>query len=291
MKKTKHLLILVMVLALGLSSFALAGCSSQSDETAETSQTTDDGTTAGGDNVLTVGFDQNFPPYGYVGEDGNYTGFDLDLAAEVAQRNGWTMEPMPINWDAKDMELESGSIDCIWNGFTMEGREDGYTFTDPYMDNSQVIVVRSDSGISTLSDLAGLTVMAQADSAALHLLEEGGDQYELATTFGSLLTTPDYQTAFMELESGAVDAIAMDLPVANFQISGREDQFTILTEEPLSSEHYAVGFKLGNTALRDIVQQTLLEMVADGTVEELCEKYADQGISYDMWILVEDSDS
>lgn len=272
---------------LGLSAFALAGCSSSDSQTDDATEeaAADDGTTAGGDNILTVGFDQNFPPYGYVGDDGNFTGFDLDLAAEVAARNGWEIAYQPINWDAKDMELESGTIDCIWNGFTIEGREGDYAFTDAYMDNSQVIVVRADSGITTLADLAGKNVTAQADSAALHLLEEGGDQYELAQTFAKLQTQSDYQVAFMDLESGATDAIAMDLPVANYQISGREDQFTILTEEPLTSEHYGVAFKLGNEALRDIVQATLQEMVADGTVEALCEKYSDQGISYDMWIL------
>lgn len=280
--------VFALCVALGLSAFAFVGCSSSDstdDSTGEEASATDDASTAGGDNVLTVGFDQNFPPYGYVGDDGEYTGFDLDLAAEVAARNGWEVEYLPINWDAKDMELESGTIDCIWNGFTIEGREGDYEFTDAYMDNTQVIVVRADSGIETLADLAGRTVTAQADSAALNLLEEGGDQYELAQTFASLQTQPDYQTAFMDLEAGGTDAIAMDLSVANYQISGRESEFTILTDEPLNSEHYGVGFKLGNTGLRDIVQATLEEMVADGTVESICEKYEDQGISYDMWVL------
>lgn len=234
--------------------------------------------------VLTVGFDQDFPPYGYIGDDGNFTGFDLDLAAEVASRNGWEIKYVPINWDAKDLELESGAIDCIWNGFTIEGREDGYTWTDPYMDNSQVIVTRKGSGITSLSDLAGKTVLTQADSAAYTLLSAGGDQEALAQTFNKLQTTPDYNTAFLELESGAVDAVAIDYPVANFQISGKEDEYIILDEE-LSTEHYGVGFLLGNTELRDQVESTLKEMVADGTVKEICEKYADQGISYDNWCL------
>lgn len=233
---------------------------------------------------LIVGFDQDFPPYGYVGNDGKFTGFDLDLAAEVAKRNNWEVEYNPINWDAKDLELSSGSIDCIWNGFTIEGREDGYTWTEPYMDNSQVIVVKSDSGITSLAGLAGKTVVTQADSAAFHLLSADGDQAELAATFKALQSSPEYNTAFLELESGAVDAIAIDLPVAKFQLQGKESTYTILSES-LSSEHYGVGFLLGNTELRDQVQKTLKEMVADGTVEEISKKYADQGISYDMWIL------
>ena len=105
--------------------------------------------------TFTVGFDAEFPPYGYMDENGEYTGFDLELAAEVCSRNGWTLVKQPIDWDAKDMELSSGSIDCIWNGFTMNGREDQYTFTVPYVDNSQVFVVKADSGITAPADLAG----------------------------------------------------------------------------------------------------------------------------------------
>ena len=236
------------------------------------------------DGVLTVGFDQDFPPYGYVGDDGSYTGFDLELASEVAARNGWDLKCVPIDWDAKDTELNSGAIDCIWNGFTIEGREDGYAFTDAYMNNSQVVVVRKSSGISSLSDLSGKVVMAQADSAAYTLLSDGGDQAPLGATFAKLQTTPEYNTAFMELESGAVDAVAIDEPVAKFQIEGKEDTYEILSE-PLSTEHYGVGFATSNTAERDQVQKTLLEMVSDGTVKTICSHYADQGVSYEAWCL------
>lgn len=163
-----------------------------------------------GDGVLTVGFDQEFPPYGYVASDGAFTGFDLELAYEVAMRNGWTFKAVPINWDAKDLELSSGAIDCIWNGFTIEGREDGYAWTDAYMNNTQVVVVKSSSGIKSFSDLAGKTVEAQKDSAAYNLLSDGGDQADLAATFKKLTTVGDYNTAFMDLSQGACDAIAID---------------------------------------------------------------------------------
>jgi ABC-type amino acid transport substrate-binding protein len=171
--------------------------------------------------TLTVGFDEDFPPYGYVGDDGQYTGFDLDLAAEVASRNGWNIVDQPINWDSKDLELNSGNINCIWNGFTIEGRENAYTWTDPYMDNEQVVVVRQDSGINTLQDLAGKAVMAQADSSALSALTD--DLPDLTATFkgGTVQTIPDYNTGFMELEQGSIDALAVDLPVANYQLANR----------------------------------------------------------------------
>lgn len=216
-----------------------------------------------------VGFDQDFPPMGFVGDDGEYTGFDLELAAEVAERLGMEFVPQPIAWDAKDMELESGTIDCIWNGFTITGREDGYTWSEPYMDNSQVFVVAGDSGISTLADLAGKIVEVQTDSSAEAALKE---DTELTGSFGQLLTVADYNTAFMDLEQGAVDAIAMDVIVAGYQIEQRNADFVML-DETLASEEYGVGFKKGNEELRDQVQATLEEMAADGTLKEVSEKW------------------
>jgi len=164
-----------------------------------------------------VGFDQDFPPYGFINDQGEFAGFDLDLAAEVASRNGWEIKYVPINWDLKDAELASGAIDCIWNGFTIEGREDQYLWTQPYMDNTQVIVVLGSSGIKTFADLAGKVVMAQADSAAYMALTE--EHPTLVDTFKELRTIPEYNTAFLELDQGSVDAIAIDLPVAVYQIA------------------------------------------------------------------------
>ena len=222
---------------------------------------------AGG--TLVVGFDQDFPPMGFLGDDGEFTGFDLELAQEVAKRLGLEYKPQPIAWDSKDMELESGNIDCIWNGFTMTGREDNYTWTEAYMANTQVFVVGKDSGIASQADLAGKVVECQVDSSAEAALKEVPD---LTATFKELLTTADYNTAFMDLEQGAVDAIAMDVIVAGYQIQQRNADFVIL-EDTLSAEEYGVGFKKGNTELRDKVQATLEEMAADGTLKSISEKW------------------
>lgn len=229
--------------------------------------------------TLTVGFDQSYPPYGYVGDDGEFTGFDLDLAAEVAKRNGWELELEPIDWDAKDTLLNSGAITCIWNGFTMENREDDYTFSVPYMLNKQVVVVRADSGISSLEDLAGKTVLTQVDSAAEAVLN--GDKADLTATFASLDTIGDYNTAFMQLEAGAVDAVACDLSIAQYQLAGKD--IYVQLDEELSKENYAVGFKKGDQALADAVTATLKDMTDDGFIEQLCEKYAQDGISFENW--------
>ncbi len=222
------------------------------------------------DKTLVVGFDQNFPPFGYVNDDGEFDGFDIELAKEAAKRMDMKIKLQPIDWDSKDMELESGTIDCIWNGFTMNGREDQYTWTDAYMDNSQVFVVRKDSGIKKLKDLKGKTVEVQKESSAESALN---DNKKLKKTFGDYLTVADYNTAMMDLESGAVDAIGMDIFVAKDQLKSR-DGFKILKQK-ISSEQYAVGFLKGNTELRDQVQGALEEMVKDGTFAKISKKWFD----------------
>lgn len=274
--KKKLSLIIAFVAAMALSAVMLAGCGGGSAAESEPQ-----GAPAEGAEFI-VGFDQSYPPYGFVGNDGNYTGFDLDLAAEVCERNGWTVKYEPIDWDAKDTLLNSGAISCIWNGFTMEGREDSYTFSEPYMLNGQVVVVKKDKGIASLDDLAGKTVITQVDSAALDVLE--GDKADLAATFGKLETIGEYNTAFMQLESGAVDAVACDLSIAQYQMSAKPDAYVML-DETLSSEHYAVGFKMGNTETAEKVSQTLKAMYEDGTIEELCNKYSEYGLSFENWLI------
>lgn len=268
------------------ASFLATGCGNKAAETkadtkAETTAETDaeskeDGETAaaaGERTTFTVGFDASFPPYGYQ-ENGEYVGFDLDLAQEVCDRNGWELVKTPIDWDAKDMELNSGAIDCIWNGFTMNGREDAYTWSEPYVNNTQVFAVKKDGGITSSADLAGKTVLVQADSSALAALkdEENEEIKTLADSFAELREVPDYETALLELEAGSADAVAMDEGVA-IDKQSKNDNITILDEE-ISKEQYGIGFKLGNEELRDQVWATLLEMEADGTVDTIADKYS-----------------
>lgn len=237
-------------------------------------------TATGEGRTFTVGFDAEYPPYGYKDESGEYTGFDLELAQEVCDRNGWTLVKQPIDWDSKDMELNTGAIDCIWNGFTMTGREDDYTFSVPYVDNSIVFVVMNDSDIKSKEDLAGKVVVTQADSSALTALtseEDNDENLALAASFADLQQVADYNTAFMNLESGAVDAIAVDIGVAQYQLASRGDTFRKL-DDPLSTEQYGIGFKKGNEELRDQVQDTLFEMYKDGTFDEIAAKYTDYNL-------------
>lgn len=227
------------------------------------------------DNKFIVGFDSEFPPMGFVADDGSYVGFDLDLAAEVAKRLDMEFEAQPIDWDSKDTELSSGNIDCIWNGFTMTGREDAYTWTDAYMSNNQVVVVCEGSDIKSIEDLAGKIVCVQKDSSGLAAVEENS---ELSSSFAELIQVDSYLNAMMELESGAVDAIVMDEIVARYELSNSDAAMVVL-EGSVSSEEYGVGFLLGNTELRDKVQKTLKEMAADGTLASISEKWFEKDIT------------
>ena len=270
-------LLLAMLLCLSL----LTACGSKEEPAAEEpaaeAPAAEESAAEGGERTtFTVGFDAEYAPYGYMGDDGEYTGFDLEMAEAVCEIYGWELVKKPINWDSKDMELTSGAIDCIWNGFTVTGRENDYTWTEPYVDNSIVWVVKSDSGIETAADLAGKVVVTQSGSSAYTALtaeEDNDENLALAASFAELQSVADYNTAFANLDSGLVDAIAVDIGIAQYQLDSRADDSLKMLDEPLSTEQYAIGFKLGNTELRDQVQEGLNQLVENGTFMELAEKY------------------
>lgn len=287
--------IVSIMLTAALAAAALTGCGSEirqmssEAEGFDTSQTdellTEEDTETPGDDTadgsgeeserttLTVGFDAEYPPYGYMDEDGEYVGFDLECAELVCDALGWELVKKPINWDTKDMELGSETIDCIWNGFSITPeRLDKYVWSDAYVDNTQVMLVAADSDIQSLSDLEGKNVMVQAASSALEALNSD-DCAELKESFASLTESPDYNTAFMNLESGAAEAIAIDIGVAEYQITQREEGQYLILDEPFYTEQYGIGFKLGNEELRDTIQAELLKLVDSGKYEEVAVKY------------------
>lgn len=227
-----------------------------------------------GKQTLVVGFDPEFPPFGFVNENGEYDGFDLALAKELCVRLGWDFKAVAINWDSKDNELATGSISCIWNGFTCTGRENEYTWSDAYVDNSIVVVVKADSGIQSLADLAGKTVMVQSASSGADALN---GNTALKDTLKQVVELVDYNLGFMELKQGSVDAIVVDQGVAAYQIANNEGNYIIL-DESVSTEQYAVGFLKGNTELRDQVNAELLKMAQDGTMEKIGEAYVQDGL-------------
>ena len=242
----------------------LAGCGSASSDSSD----------SGSDETARVfkhGFDLDYRPYSYIDDDGNNAGFDVELAQAVCEYYGWTYEAVPFNWDAKDAELNAGSCDCIWSGFTLNGREDDYLWSEPYSDNTQMIMVKKDSGIATLADLAGKKVGVQTATSAYDLLNDEEGQKELMDTFASLEVYDTYTTAITDLNAGAVDALAIDVTRANEALA-KDDGLMVLDEE-LGSEVYAIGFRKEDTELCEQVNAALEALAADGTVDTIAQNY------------------
>lgn len=255
----KRVIAIVLAAISVLFCFSLAACGDKAESNKET---------------LIVGFDANFPPMGFM-ENGEYVGFDLDLAKEVANRLGMELELKSINWDAKDAELKQGSVNVLWNGFTIQGRENDYEWTTPYMKNRQVAVVSKDSPINSLADLKGKKVVVQVDSSAKDALN---DNAELKASVKEVIEVGDYLTALNDLRTGGVDAVLMDETVAGYNLEKNGGDYRII-DEALSEEEYGVGFLKGNTELRDKVQGALEEMAKDGTMAEISNKWFGKDIT------------
>lgn len=222
---------------------------------------------------LILGLDDSFPPMGFRDDADNIVGFDIDLAKAVAKKLGVELVLQPIEWPAKEQELKTKNIDCIWNGFSItEERLAQLTLSIPYMENSIALVVTNGSGIKSKADMAGLRLAVQGGSSAEEALnsDENKDFREsLGEVNGSF---KDYVTALMDLETGNSDAVLMDSVVANYMINEAGKDFIVL-DDNLVAEEYAIGFRKGEQALADAVNQALKDLKADGTVEEISTKW------------------
>lgn len=264
----------ILILTIVLCAFLMLGSVSAAsifDLIGNESNTENDG------NTFIVGFNSEFPPFGYKDDNGNYAGFDLELAKEVCKRNNWTFTPQPIiDWNSKELEINSNEVDCIWSEFTINGREDDYTWSEAYLNSSPVIVVKKDSNINSPSDLKGKTVEVQEGSSALKTLDENNKT--LKDSFKELTEIREYNTGFMDLESGVCDALIGDIGTVKYHMAQDPSGNYKILDEPLSHEYYGVAFKKGNEELRDQVQKTLDEMFEDGTVDRIAQNYSDYGI-------------
>ena len=226
--------------------------------------------------VFVLGLDDSFPPLGFRSEDNEVVGYDIDLAKEVAKRLGVDFRAQPIDWDAKEMELETGKIDCIWNGFTItEERKNALSFTEAYLNNDQVLVVRTDSGINSLADMKGKIVGIQSGSSAQEAVD---DNAAFASAISKLIMFKDNITALNDLDIGGVDGVVMDSVVANYSIAQTKKPFKVI-DESLANEGYGVGFRKAEPELRDAVWNILKEMQKDGTVTAISQKWFGRDIS------------
>ncbi len=223
-----------------------------------------------------LGLDDSFPPLGFRNDADEIVGFDIDLAKEVALRLGVNFRAQPINWDSKEQELATGNIDCIWNGLTItEERLNALSFTKAYLNNAQIMVVRKDSGISSLADMAGKKVGIQAGSSAADALDGA---IELKASLKEVVEFKDNILALNDLEIGGVDGVVMDSVVADYAIASSGKSFVVL-EEGLASEQYGVAFRKNDVKLAAEVQKILEEMKADGTAEKISKKWFGKDIT------------
>jgi polar amino acid transport system substrate-binding protein len=213
-----------------------------------------------------VGLDDTFAPMGFRDDSGELVGFDVDLAKEVSQRLGVEVRFQPIDWDAKVLELNSGTIDMIWNGLTItESRLEEMAFSNAYIANTQLVIVAAGSGIDLITDLTGLSVGVQTSSAA----EEAVLANAISSELGELLTYDSYNQALLELENGVIDAVVIDEIMGRYIISQADEGIFEVASENFAEEEYGVGFRLESTDIRDQINQVLLDMINDGTASEI----------------------
>src|SRR5690554_315758 len=256
-------------LALLILVLALSGCKSDKDKDNSWEEVQ-----AKGEFVL--GLDDSFPPMGYRDEHGEIVGFDIDVAKEVCSRLGINLRLQPINWSAKEQELSTKNIDCIWNGLTITPeRREVILFTKPYMNNRQVLVVRADSGYTTLADFAGKKLGLQAGSSANDALDSAA---EFKASLGEVMAFDDNMTALMDLELGGVDVVLMDEIVARFYIQQRSKNYKVL-DEALAGEEYGVGFRKEDQELMKKFEETLIAMAEDGTMAAISERWFGEDIT------------
>ena len=262
---------IILAVLMAATMLALAGCK-KSDKK------------AGGDavaalkarGVFVLGLDDSFPPLGFRSDDNEIVGYDIDLAKEVAKRLGVDFRAQPIDWDAKEMELETGKIDCVWNGFTItEERKNALSFTEAYLNNDQVLVVREDSGINSLADAAGKIIGIQSGSSAQEAVD---DNAAFASSIAKTIMYKDNITALNDLDIAGVDGVVMDSVVANYSIAQTKKPFKVINES-LANEGYGVGFRKNEPELRDAVWNILKEMQKDGTVTAISQKWFGRDIS------------
>ena len=217
---------------------------------------------------LVMGFDEAYPPMGFVSADGEHVGFDIDLAKEVTARMGVELVLQPISWDAKELELSGGNIDCIWSGLTITPeRQEQMLFTMPYLANEQIMVVMADSGIASLADVAGKVLGTQAGSASVDVLDANP---ELTASLAEVALSDDFVAALMDLKLGGIDVLLIDSVVGNYYITQQDDpsQFVVLPEV-LQAEEYGIAVRKGEQTLADAINAQLIAIYEDGTLDAI----------------------
>ena len=222
-----------------------------------------------------MGIDAEYPPFSYLDDNGDYAGFDVEMCKAACDILGLEQKIVPINWDTKLISLYNKEHDCVWSGMTILDtmKEAGYVLSFPYYDNTQVVLTKEGNGINSLEDLAGKRVAVQLGTSGEALLADEEGQLALAKTFegGAPVTMENFNICGTELDAGGVDAVVIDLPVAQ-NLAGRFNGFVIL-EDNLGSEQYGICFRNGDDALCKQFEDAIMQLVENGTYLSLAQKY------------------
>ena len=250
---------------------AFTGCGGQQAATSSSSGA------AAGDKIV-VGLDDNFPPMGFKDENNEITGFDIDLAKEATKRLGREVEFKAIDWSSKEAELKSGRVNVLWNGLDItDKRKENMLFSDPYMDNRQIIFVKK--GVTDIKDeqsLAGKAVGTQSASTAEEYMD--GSEF-FKSKVKEVKKYSDFVSAFMDLENGRIDAVVGDEIVGRYYMSKHPDTIDAVDVAVGPVSQFGIAFAKDNQKLRDDVQKVLDEMVKDGTVAKISEKWFGKDIT------------
>ena len=217
-----------------------------------------------------MGIDPEYPPFSYLADDGSYGGFDVEICQAVCDYLGWELQIFSVNWDEKLVQLDSKECDCVWSGMTIleSMKEAGYVISAPYYDNTQVLVVKADSGFTAPADLAGKVVAVQLGTSGEALLQ--GDLADLAASFSLVVTCNSFLTCFTELEGGAVDAVFVDMPVAASYVA--KNAGLAIIDDNLGAEQYGIAFRAGDAELCAQVEAAVQALVENGTYAEIASK-------------------
>ena len=217
-----------------------------------------------------MGIDPEYPPFSYLGDDGEYTGFDVEICKAACEKLGWNFEVFGVNWDQKLVQLDARECDCIWSGMTIMPSmyEQGYVISEPYYESVQVLLVKSDSGYTGYADLAGKDVAVQLGTSGESLLN--GDLADIAATFNKVVTCDSFTKCFTELDGNAVDAVFVDMPVAKGYAEEHEG-FAII-DEGLGAEQYGIAFRSGDKDMCKVMEDAVAELVENGTYAEIAAK-------------------
>lgn len=264
----------VVLLSALLGAAALTGCSGEqtaSNDEVKADTSLEDIKEKG---KFVVGLDATFAPMGFTDEDGEIVGFDIDLAKAAAEKMDLEVEFQPIDWDSKSMELASGTIDVIWNGFSIsEERKKEVLFTDAYLTTGQVIVVKADSDIAAKADLAGKKIALQDGSTSEEALKADEETYN-SIGDENISRFKENTQVLMEIDSGRADAAVIDEIFVRYYLAKENmlDKFKVL-DESFAEEDYGVGGRLEDVSFMEALNGAISECIEDGTASEYSVKW------------------